>query len=66
MMKKIFKISGMHCASCSKLIEGELEDNGVSSKVYSPSGKATIEFNPERISEDKIKSLIKNLGYGVE
>ena len=29
MIKKIFKISGMHCVACSQNIEGELEDMGV-------------------------------------
>ena len=67
MMKKItLKILGMHCASCSKLVEGELEDNGVSSKIDYASGKAAIHFNPKNMSEDKIKDLIKNLGYNVE
>lgn len=65
-MKKIFKIKGMHCSSCSKLIESELNDRGVSSNIDSISGKAIIEFQPSNISEDEIKNLIKNLGYGIE
>ena len=65
-MKKTFKILGMHCASCSKLIEGELEDNGVSSKIDFASGKAIINFDERNISEDKIKKLIKGLSYSVE
>lgn len=65
-MKITLKISGMHCTSCSKLVESELEDNRISSKVDFASGKAIIDFDPKKISEDKIKSLIKNLGYKVE
>lgn len=65
-MKKTLKISGMHCTSCSKLVESELEDNGVSSKVDFASGKAIIDFDEKKISEDKIKSLIKGLGYNLE
>ena len=62
----ILKIEGMHCASCSKLVEGELEDNGVFSKVDAASGKATIEFDEKKISEDKIKQLIRGLGYKIK
>ena len=65
-MKKLnLKIKGMHCSSCSKLLEGELEDNGVSSKIDSVSGKALINFDEKKISETKIKSIIKQLGYKI-
>ena len=65
-MKKIFTIKGMHCESCSKLIESELEDNGIFSKIDFKSGKAVINFDEKKISEDRIKSLIKNLSYNLE
>ena len=67
MVKKItLIIKGMHCISCSKVVEGELEDNGVSSKIDFKSGKAIIDFDEKTISEDKIKNLIKNLGYEIK
>lgn len=65
-MKKTFKIKGMHCASCSKIVEMELQGKVNSCSVNFASGKAIIDFDPKTISEDKIKDLIKGLGYGVE
>ena len=66
-MKKIrLSIEGMHCMSCCKLIEGELEDNGISSKIDLKSKKAIIEFDPKNSSEEEIKSLIKNLNFKVK
>lgn len=65
-MKKTFKISGMHCASCSKIIEMELEGKVNSSNIDSKSGKAIIDFDSKKISEDKIKELIEKSGYEVE
>ena len=65
-MKIKLKIEGMHCASCSKLIEMELDGKVDSSNIDFKSGKAIIEFDPEKISKDKIKSLIESSGYVVK
>lgn len=62
-MKKLnLTIKGMHCASCSKLIQSELEDKGIKAQVQE-SGKASIEFDEKKISEQQIKDIIKKLGY---
>ncbi len=65
MKKKIFKISGMHCASCAKLIKMELEDFvGVSlANVDLNSAKGYFEFNSGEISPSQIKNKIESLGY---
>ena len=66
-MKKItLKVKGMHCKSCSTLIEDALEDLGVKSKVDSKKGLAIVEFDENKVSEDKIKAAIKEEGYQVE
>lgn len=52
----------MHCSSCSKLIESELQDKGVKAQVQE-SGKAIIEFDEKKISEQQIKNVITELGY---
>lgn len=62
-MKKILKINGMHCKSCSMLIKSELEDAGVKSDINYESGKAEIEFDESKISLEKIKTIIKRAGY---
>ncbi len=51
-------IQGMHCGSCAKMIEMELEE-----KVDSISGKAEIDFDDDKISESEIKDIILKMGY---
>lgn len=65
-MKLNLKISGMHCASCVKMIKMELEDqSGVSNVgVDFDSARASLEFEPGEISVEEIKNKIKSLGYG--
>lgn len=64
-MKKLkLNIKGMHCASCSKLIENELVDHkGVSMvKINEETGKAVIVYNEEEINPNKIKDLVASAG----
>jgi len=63
MMKKIFKIKGMHCESCAKLIEMELKDKVKNISVNYKTGKAIIEFDNNKISGDEIKETIIKAGY---
>jgi sulfite exporter TauE/SafE/copper chaperone CopZ len=67
MVEKIFKIKGMHCNSCSQLIENGLkykEGVGGVSASYSKE-EVEIDFNPEKISEKEIKEIIERSGYKV-
>ena len=67
-MKKItLQIKGMHCESCARTIEKALlkEKGIVSANVSFSLGKATIEYDPEKINEGKIKKAIKKTGYDV-
>jgi len=67
-MKKILKITGMHCNSCSRLIEDGLkyeEGIGSVSANYSKE-EVEIDFNEDKISEQTIKNKIKELGYEIE
>ena len=65
MIKKVFKITGMHCTSCAMNIDGELEDTGKVKDVKTNYAKAIteVEFNPEEISEIEIIEIIKKVGY---
>ncbi len=65
-MKKIFKVRGMHCASCSKVLEMELDGKVNSSNIDFKSGKAIIDFNEKKISEKQIAEIITKAGYEVE
>jgi copper chaperone CopZ len=62
-----FKISGMHCTSCSMNIDGELEDtNGVVSADTSyADAKTKVVFDSKQISQVEIKKVIEGTGYEV-
>lgn len=65
MIKKILKIDGMHCTSCSMSIDMDLEDlEGVSKAQTSYAKQETeVEFDPEKVSLEKIIETIKKTGY---
>ena len=65
-MKKLrFDIKGMHCASCSSLIELSFKNlkgvNNVSVNLLTNS--ADLEIDETVISTDDIITIIENLGY---
>lgn len=65
MEKAVFKISGMKCGSCAKLIKyGLEEEKGIKNvDVDFDSAKAFLEFDPLETNPSKIESKIKELGY---
>lgn len=68
-MKKILlDISGMHCTSCAMNIDGELEDTiGIKeSNTNYAKQKTTVEYDSEKISENKIIETIKKVGYSAK
>jgi len=65
-MKKMFKIEGMHCMSCKKIIEMELENKTNKVSIDINSGKAEIDFDDNKISEKEIIEKITKLGYKVK
>jgi Cu+-exporting ATPase len=65
MIKKLFKISGMHCTACAMNIDGELEDTqGVkeSNTNYAKS-QTVVEFDDRKLNDKKIIEIIKKVGY---
>jgi copper chaperone CopZ len=68
MIKKKFKIEGMHCVSCAMNIDGELEDTkGVkSASINFAKGIVEVEYDPAKLSEEKIIKTIKSSGYTAE
>jgi len=65
MAKTAFKILGMKCRSCAKIIKYGLEEEaGINSAdVDFDSAKAHLEFNPEETSPSEIENKIRDLGY---
>ncbi|MBT4540637.1 heavy metal translocating P-type ATPase [Candidatus Woesearchaeota archaeon] len=68
MKKTTLNITGMHCASCSTIINKALSKvNGVStSNVNLSTNKATIEFDENKVDLNKLIQTIKNKGYGAQ
>ncbi|HUD44209.1 MAG TPA: heavy-metal-associated domain-containing protein [Patescibacteria group bacterium] len=65
MTKKIFKIIGMHCVSCSINIDGELEDTKGVKEANTNYAKAQLEvtFDENLLDDKKIIGIIKQVGY---
>ncbi len=65
MIKKTFKIEGMHCASCAMNIDGELEDTAGVKDVRTNYAKALteVEYDEDLINNNKIIEVIKKAGY---
>lgn len=68
LVKKKFKIDGMHCASCAMNIDFELEDlDGVKSSNTSYAKQENeIEFDENKLNLENIISQIEKTGYKAE
>ncbi|MBI2020855.1 heavy-metal-associated domain-containing protein [Candidatus Daviesbacteria bacterium] len=65
MIKKKFKITDMHCTSCAISIDFDLEDlEGVkSAKTSYAASVCEIEFDTNKLDDQKILENIKKSGY---
>lgn len=63
--KALLAISGMHCTSCSMLIDGDLEDTkGVVSAQTNYAKQITeVVFDAQKITIDDILAIVKKTGY---
>lgn len=63
----VLKIDGMHCASCSMNIDGELEElEGVLDSSTSYAKQETkVSYDQSKIDPAKIRKVIEGLGYKV-
>ena len=62
------RTSGMHCRSCSMLVQMELEDlDGVESAAADFAGGMTeVVYDPEVVSVEALINAIVAVGYGAE
>ena len=67
-IKKIFALKGMHCASCVKVTERALKKTpGVSDAVVNfTTEKATVTFDNDICSPEKLAESVANTGYQLE
>ncbi|MCL5784192.1 MAG: cation transporter [Patescibacteria group bacterium] len=65
MIKKKFKITGMHCTSCAMTIDMDLEDlEGVKASDTSYAKMETeVEFDPDKVTDNLVIETIKKTGY---
>ena len=61
------KLSGLHCASCSLNIDGELEEISgvVSSNTSYAKQESVIVYDPKLVKPTQFKITIEKLGYTV-
>jgi len=65
MIKKIFRVTDMHCTNCAMKIE-EMEDDLPGVRQVSASYQrmqVTVEYDDSRVSEVQILEAIKGKGY---
>ncbi len=67
MQTQTYKIKGMHCASCSSLIERTFKKvEGVqSAEVNYGTEKAKVSFDPSKTNPQALSSKIEPLGYSI-
>jgi P-type Cu+ transporter len=65
---KVLKVKGMHCASCSQIIENKLKTTEGIKKinVSFATEKAKVDFDPKKINIPKINEIISKFGYSFE
>ena len=63
--KRVYKVSGMDCDACAKMIELDLEDMGVKAMCSYPKEELEVEFDPKKISEEKVFETLKNSDYTI-
>ncbi|HEX7620539.1 MAG TPA: heavy-metal-associated domain-containing protein [Anaerolineales bacterium] len=65
MIKKIYRVEGMHCTNCAMNIEG-IEDDLPGIKQISASyrkGQMEVEFDEAKVSEAQILAAVEKRGY---
>ena len=64
-IKKTFRVEGMHCSNCAMNIEG-IEDELPGIKQVSASyqkGQMVVEYDEEQVSEAQILLAVRERGY---
>ncbi len=64
--KKTFKIQGMHCVSCAMLIEGELEDRGITARCSFAKQTLDVEYDADKMTDTMVKEAVHAAGYTVK
>lgn len=63
--KRTYSIEGMHCVSCAMLIEGELEDRGVTGRCSYAKQTVEIDSDDTKHVDTTVKEAVEAAGYHV-
>ncbi|MBI5621120.1 cation transporter [Candidatus Gottesmanbacteria bacterium] len=66
MVKKSYKVLGMHCTSCPLLIESDLEDIGVKASCNYAKETLEVEYDEKKISEETVRKTVQSSGYDTD
>jgi mercuric ion transport protein len=63
--KTNYRIEGMTCAGCERTVQKVISNiEGVqSAKASLSSANVAVEYDPEKVSSDKIKTAVGSVGY---
>jgi copper chaperone CopZ len=65
MMKKVFRVDGMHCPNCAMRVEA-IEDELAGVRRVDASyqkGQMVVEYDESQVSDGEIIAAVKQLGY---
>ncbi len=63
MIKKTYKVDGMHCASCAMVIESDLSDAGIDARCSYARQTIDVVFDQTIVTEIAIEEIVKKSGY---
>lgn len=66
MATKKYKINGMDCDACAKMIELDLEDAGITAACNYARETLEVEINGDKGLDKKVKEIIEKGGYRLE
>lgn len=61
-MNKIYKVTGMHCASCATMLELDLEDAGIPAKCSYQKEELVVD---DKHDKKKLIEIVKKGGYDI-
>lgn len=65
MAKMAFKVSGMHCASCEKILKMEIGELAGVKSVKADAVKGIVEVEGDKFDASAVKKAITQNGYKV-
>lgn len=63
--QSVYRVEGMTCSGCERAIQKVVTnlEGVVSAQAHSGTATVSVEYDPEKVNEEKIRSAVNNLGY---